>query len=71
MVKWELWDERIDPDSLDDSAEAFREMEGLADVRLPFGGAAVTAAAVGDDFLVSDMRSHLKEEDDGVHRTGL
>ena len=66
LVKWEFWRERIDPESLDDSDEAFKDMETWADVRLPFREAADTADAVGEDFLVSDMKCYLKEEDDGV-----
>ena len=66
VVQWELWSERIDPNSEDDRDEAFRQVEGWQDVRLPLEKAADTVIALGGDFRVHDMKTGLREEDNGV-----
>ncbi len=66
LVRWELWDERIDPKSEDDSDEAFRRVRGWATVRVQFHKAPLAVGAVGQDFGISDYRDILDVEDDGV-----
>ncbi len=66
LVRWELWTERIDPKSEDDSDEAFRRARGWATVRVQFHKAPLAVGAVGEDFRISDYRDNLDDEDDGV-----
>ena len=68
LVAWEMWDERIDPKSWDDSDEAFRRVEGWASVRVPMKQASDRMGAVSGDFRIYEMRDHLEEMDDGVFR---
>ena len=66
LVRWELWDERIEPASPDDSREAFRRVRGWADVRVPLEMATEAVGGLGLDLLVRDFEDYLRQEDDGV-----
>lgn len=66
LVRWELYDERIDPTSWDDSDEAFRTVEDWTDVRVPVVMATEMVMSLGPDFMVNDNRFHLNEENDDV-----
>ena len=65
LVRWEVYDERIDPKSPDDSDEAFRRVEAWTDIRVPVVTATEMVGSLGLDLLIHDFKWHLRE-DDGV-----
>ena len=66
LVRWELYDERIDPTSWDDSYKAWRTVEDWTDVRVPVVMATEMVMSLGPDFMVNENRFHLNEGNDDV-----
>ena len=66
LVRWEVYDERIDPTSPDDRDEAFRRVTDWTDIRVPVVMATELVGCLGLELLIHDNKWHLSEEDDGV-----
>jgi len=66
LVRWEAWNERIDPTSEDDREEAWRFVRGWRDVRVPLEMATEVVGGLGLDLLIHDFREQLGVGDEGV-----